>query len=75
MKDTLETLAERKAHRLAGNTVQFSISQDNLSPIFIDTGIFVGQNALLQYDEAKDILHGISLKTGMYLSKIISLVC
>ena len=43
MKDT-RNLAERKAHRLAGNTVQFSISQDNLSPIFIDTGIFVGQN-------------------------------
>ena len=56
--------ADKRAYRKAGNTVQFTINGSDFTPRYIDTGIYVGQNAILQYDEIQDILHNIALQTG-----------
>lgn len=55
---------DKRAYRKAGNTVQFTINGSDFTPRYIDTGIYVGQNAILQYDEIQDILHNIALQTG-----------
>ena len=60
---TFRTNTENAALRLAGNTVQFTINKHKLNRLYADTGIYVGLNSILEYEEAKDILHSIAIST------------
>ena len=56
--------AENAMLKLAGNTVQFTINKDSINSVYIDTGIYVALHSILEFEEAKDILHSIAISTN-----------
>ena len=58
------TATENAQFRLSGNTVQFTINKKALNKIYADTGLYIGLNSIMEYEEAADILHMIAVSTG-----------